>query len=98
MNARVTGGENPSAGMGRSAAPVGHDAASRLDHALRPLNVVGLKSRLDDEIHLTEGDEGVGVAVEPVACEQGARPDRIKPGTLCGGADFGVRGVEDRIT
>ena len=42
VDPRVARRHDPPAAMRRPAPPVGHDAAGRLDHALRPLDVVGV--------------------------------------------------------
>ncbi len=70
--------------MRRPAAPVGDQAARRLDHRNRRRHVIGLQPRLDHQIDAAGGDQRIAVAIHAIAGQPHPGCQRAEGGAFGG--------------
>src|ERR1019366_2371764 len=67
MHARIAGGDDAAAALGRSAVPGGDDAAGPGDDRDQGGDIVGFQLGLDHEVEMAGGEHAVGIAVAAIA-------------------------------
>ena len=83
--------------MHRSALPVSHNAARRLDQGDWGLNVIVIQSRFDHQIDLPGRDERIGIAIHPVAHQFDMACNGLETGPVTGLSDFWKGGEQNSV-
>ena len=97
MKTWIATSNNGTAVLSGTAVPCAHNASSSLNDGDERLNVVGLKTGLDDCIYEARGEHAVGVTVAPVSRQPCFLRDCVEGCALLGCLEHvGRRGHEGR--